>query len=441
LEEDGTPVVRRLRDKNRFVVGRNGDHLVCPFQCDLCHFRNIKRRNPKIGNFQDQTLLTGIRRCNLDALWGREVGTVSSNLSVMLDCVNLSDFRFGVNESSAGSLFPSQGPHPVEDNFGMMIAVVMIEQSLRSGKRSANIQWNTIRKTRSAFSNYHHTTAPSCQLAALRRDQGTRQGFSLSPTYSDWFDRFTVGCHKRMGDDVRPDMAASIGIMLEMDVLYEERWQRCRTSQEKLATALHCSFFMNGFCAGLRGEELPMMSLDAVRKYMHEPQVRGLEHLTLALKGRFKGEHDGACHLISIVAKTRSGLRPRIWMMRVVETFAALGITQGWVYRDAKGAPARQGLFELEFFETLREIQVRRPSLLNAEIDIPDVYGISRSFRRGYTTHSTNRNIADSDIKRLARWRGVENAGGKQSNLGSTKESYCQISQMLPSLLRATREL
>jgi hypothetical protein len=130
-----------------------------------------------------------------------------------------------------------------------------------------------------------------------------------------------------------------------------------------------------------------MMSLDAVRKYMHEPQVRGLEHLTLALKGRFKGEHDGACHLIPIVAKTRSGLRPRIWMMRVVETFAALGITQGWVYRDAKGAPARQGLFELEFFETLREIQVRRPSLLNAEIDIPDVYGISRSFRRGYTTH------------------------------------------------------
>jgi hypothetical protein len=105
----------------------------------------------------------------------------------------------------------------------MMIAVVMIEQSLRSGKRSANIQWNTIRKTRSAFSNYHHTTAPSCQLAALRRDQGTRQGFSLSPTYSDWFDRFTVGCHKRMGDDVRPDMAASIGIMLEMDLLYEER--------------------------------------------------------------------------------------------------------------------------------------------------------------------------------------------------------------------------
>jgi hypothetical protein len=442
MEEDGTPVVRSLRDKNRFIIGRNGDHLVCPFQCDLCHFRNIKRRNPKAGNYQDQTLLTGIRRCNLDALWGREAGTVSSNLSVMLDCVNLSDLRFGVNELSQSSLFPPQGPHPVEDTFGMMIAVVMVEQSMRLGKRSANIQWNTVRKTRSAVSNYHHTTAQSCQLAALRRDQGTRQGFSLSPTYSDWFDRFTIGCHKRMGDDVRPDMAVSIHIMLAIDKAYEERWENCRTPKDRLATAVGCSFFMNGFCAGLRGEELPMLSLDAVVKYLHEPQQVGLEHVTLALKGRIKGEQvEEQCHLIPVVAVTRSGLRPRTWMIRVVETYFTFHITSGWVYRDAKGAAARQGAFELELFEILREIQVHSPDLLSAEVDIPDVYGISRSFRRGYTTHSTNCNIADSDIKRLARWRGVENSGGKQANHGSTKESYCQISLMLPSLLRATREL
>jgi hypothetical protein len=29
-------------DPNRFKCGREGDHLMCPFQCDLCHFHNIQ---------------------------------------------------------------------------------------------------------------------------------------------------------------------------------------------------------------------------------------------------------------------------------------------------------------------------------------------------------------------------------------------------------------
>jgi hypothetical protein len=395
-----------------------------------------------VGSHLDGILLRAIRRCNIDACWGREVGTVSSNLSVMLDSADIGERRFGVTEKSGRSVFPPQGPHPVNDSFGMLTACTMIEQSLRKGKYSGNIQWNSIRKTRSAFSNYYNTTAASCQLPAVCQDHGTRQGFSLSPTHSTWFDRFAIGCHERMGDDVRPDMAVSIGVMLEMDLIYEEKWNRCTSVAERLATAVSCSFYMNGFCAGLRGEELPMTSLGAVGKYLYHPQTPGLEHLTLAMKGRIKGEfQEEQCHLIPIVAVTRSGLRPRLWMIRVVEAYREMGKVQGWVYRDANGAPAKQGAFEAEFFEILREIQVRRPELIHPDVDVPDVYGMSRSLRRGYTTHATNRNILDADIKRLARWRGVENSGGRQANHGGTKEGYCQISLMLPSLLRASREL
>jgi hypothetical protein len=45
------------------------------------------------------------------------------------------------------------------------------------------------------------------------------------------------------------------------------------------------------------------------------------------------------------------------------------------------------------------------------------------------------------DIKRLARWRSVDNAGGKTANVGGTKESYSDIVMMLKALLRATRGL
>jgi hypothetical protein len=30
-------------DPNRFRTARDGDHLMCPFQCDDCHFYNIQK--------------------------------------------------------------------------------------------------------------------------------------------------------------------------------------------------------------------------------------------------------------------------------------------------------------------------------------------------------------------------------------------------------------
>jgi hypothetical protein len=61
--------------------------------------------------------------------------------------------------------------------------------------------------------------------------------------------------------------------------------------------------------------------------------------------------------------------------------------------------------------------------------------------RRGFATPAKNYVISYKDIQRLARWRSIENAGGKQANLGGTKEGYSDIMQMLKTLLRATRDL
>jgi hypothetical protein len=69
LEED---------DPNWFKCGRDGYHLMCPFQCDLCHFRNIQGRRPG-AKVQDNVLLMCIRRANLDAFWSRETATVDAN--------------------------------------------------------------------------------------------------------------------------------------------------------------------------------------------------------------------------------------------------------------------------------------------------------------------------------------------------------------------------
>jgi hypothetical protein len=70
LEED---------DPQRFREARDGDHLVCPFQCDLCHFENMKRRLPTDGNLYNELCLICIQRVILDSLWAKERTMVKSN--------------------------------------------------------------------------------------------------------------------------------------------------------------------------------------------------------------------------------------------------------------------------------------------------------------------------------------------------------------------------
>jgi hypothetical protein len=190
-----------------------------------------------------------------------------------------------------------------------------------------------------------------------------------------------------------------------------------------------------------------MLSLDAIAKYLAygQPTDPKLAHVMIALRGRVKGEHKAeACHLIPIVAITKSGLKPRLWVQRAVEAYARVGITHGWMFRDSRGASCKQKEYEPMLFSMIQEVinnETLPEHILPKATDVAVDYGIGRSGRRGYATHATNENISDPDIKRLARWRSVENAAGKQANVGGTKESYSDIMMMLKTLLRATRDL
>jgi hypothetical protein len=53
---------------------------MCPFQCEVCHFRNIEGSDPGAGHLGHRFLLLCIRRANIDAFWARKSSTVRSNL-------------------------------------------------------------------------------------------------------------------------------------------------------------------------------------------------------------------------------------------------------------------------------------------------------------------------------------------------------------------------
>ena len=76
LEERFVDAWKVQWEKNKYCVGRRGDHLLTPFECDRCIFAKLKSRLPFNEAPKDKLLLAVIRRINLDALWSRESSTV-----------------------------------------------------------------------------------------------------------------------------------------------------------------------------------------------------------------------------------------------------------------------------------------------------------------------------------------------------------------------------
>ena len=80
----------KLRDKRDFQEGRDGDHLMIPFECDLCIFRKLRGTDPEASSSQDILLETCIRRMNLDAFWSRAKSTVYQNKRQLMNSLELS---------------------------------------------------------------------------------------------------------------------------------------------------------------------------------------------------------------------------------------------------------------------------------------------------------------------------------------------------------------
>jgi hypothetical protein len=68
-------------DPTRYQEVRDGDHLICPFQCNLCHFINIHHCLPDSESASDKLCLMAIQRANLDALL-RESGRFDKQIKL-----------------------------------------------------------------------------------------------------------------------------------------------------------------------------------------------------------------------------------------------------------------------------------------------------------------------------------------------------------------------
>ena len=144
-EEDGFDLTVK-EDKDRYLTARDGDHLMVPFQCDTCNFCNLQHRDPGTDS-KDVTLMRAIRRASLDAFWGREPSTVAANKNGAIKVLKIS------GDLGLENIFPEMRPFGLKDNLGMGIATCLLRRSLDRGKYRETLQFETVRKLHSAYSN------------------------------------------------------------------------------------------------------------------------------------------------------------------------------------------------------------------------------------------------------------------------------------------------
>ena len=98
-------------------------------------------------------------------------------------------------------------------------------------------------------------------------------------------------------------------------------------------------FMLATLGAGLRGEDMPLISLDGLLTFWDESRLDTDSHIMLILQGRFKGEVDERWHLVPISNATRLGLPVRKWMEQVLHRRINLqGQETGWLFQDRRGA-------------------------------------------------------------------------------------------------------
>ena len=184
----------------------------------MCHFINIKRREPRPSCDVDGLLLDFIRRASLDAFWSRRPSTVDKNLREMKKLVQHADL-LGILSPVAAI---PRGPWTVEDSWGMSMAACALMRSLDPGINSPTLQYDTTRRLFSTFANYYGTTPQGMSQLTLMNETGAKNRLTDCPTYGRFFDRFKMGCHARMGDVYLPDQALSIDEVLALEVVLED---------------------------------------------------------------------------------------------------------------------------------------------------------------------------------------------------------------------------
>lgn len=407
--------------------------FMAPFQCDLCHFRNIMKRDPWRTDPKDLEILEFIRRASLDAMWARESSTVQNNFRLLVKAEK------SVQELGIPFLVPSLGPFPLEDVWGMKAAIAVLIRSLDKGAYERFVQWDTFRKTRSAITNAHQASVQGLKdvMGAYEKE---RCWVSQVPTHGFWFTRFMEGLHRRVGEVVKQDWPIPVEVVKYIDDKLEELWSQLLTAADRKRIAEMGVWFVVGFCTGLRGEEMLMIELAGTASRLRFLVDVTEPHFELRVRGRTKSSRlaNSVFSMPCVAVTSHTKLKPGRWIRRLVEVVHQSGRTSGRLFERRFEVP-RLVEFEDDFFGFLELVQ-KETNLIDKNLDLRKEAGILRTLRRGVTSHATNCQVDPNLIHAINRWRAETKEGARKSSLRMI-DRYTELGTLKPTYLRFSKAL
>lgn len=414
------------------MVGRNGYHILCPFECDLCIFRKLRRADPKATSEKDKELLVYIRRMNLDALWSRATATVNGNRDKAKKMV----------EVGLQGPFVHESPFPEHDHCGYEVALEMLKASKAQGKSAkTHLQFDTIRQFPTVFGN---------QLRARPKASGDSWGLvdvkghyrrmANDPCSSLWFTRFKEGCKRRMGSDWNPNQAMTPDLVKAVLDFCEDRIAETDSKIEVNRWTMAHTYVVIAYVLSMRGPEGFLLDLEATNRYWGN--VREDPDLVyVCLRGKVKGDHGEICHVLPCVILTSSGINVKDSVGRLLSLKRSQGFDDGPAISSVKGIVLLTYSVNDCLVEALCQLFESSPELFSTKVtsleQVRKVYHIYRSLRRSSDSKALDMEVSGEDIDIVNRWEGVERAQGNRPNR-SMKHHYADIVMLIKPFKRYT---
>jgi hypothetical protein len=304
-------------------------------------------------------------------------------------------------------------------------------------------QYDTIRKVRTAFSNFSRSsTQANISVTAFSDDKGKADRLVYDPVSSYWFGKFFLGCRRRMGQDWRPNLALSTELIVGMlDKVNERAADDSQLSlEEKHDWIVFGTYVMVTYVLSLRGPEGLLVDLDGLRRNMNKWTHN---YLIVALRGKVKGEHMDRCHLLPCCVLTSSGIEVRV--TRLVNIKQLTGQVNGPAISDSHGKIYTTSWLDDKMVSVLEDMyeenQSAFPAIIRGNKDkIGNVYQVFRSLRRSSDTQAIEEKVARTDIKTINRWHGTEQAMGNRPHR-PMYQHYAQMDLLLKPYLRNTEAM
>ena len=129
----------------------------------------------------------------------------------------------------------------------------------------------------------------------------TKKGLlSDCPSVGEWFACFPKGCRARMGIMQVQNKPLTSPIFLALDTIATEECNAATSESARETIEDVMCYVTFGFCDGLRGEEVPLVSLKGLLHFRDETSRADQPFIMTTLYGKFKGEMDCRWHCLPI---------------------------------------------------------------------------------------------------------------------------------------------